>query len=713
MQKTKKRLLKLISYKRVIKNSVENHDIYNSRYLYPIHDEVLRGLIEGQDGVQKIEEYIENHNEDFLNLIEEYKDIIGNGYFNPYKPYRLAKYYEKSESFEKLEKIFKYKINPRIKKNIIHVGDKGSGKTAMQNCWLNEHNDPLEKENIFWVRCDGHKLYQLWLDCFDIIEKKRKEEEEDRLVVIQDYLDLQLLYVFAKYCMNEKRPFFKKMLYSIKDVDVQFDYPMGKWDKNVTESRNLYKTILKIRNTIIKEESEKIKIKHGYSYLIDEVMRKSFISHQREKRRWLAVSHKLQNLLTQNEFWFLKIVDGVDNVHINEKRTVPYYERMIRECHKFISERPPENEIRFLSLRERTLIDIGRIPITNTAPNPIGIRKIQHIPSCLKKISCKRYEYFKNSFDQQSLFGKIYSHVVSSIEPHINDLHHNNTRTFLYNKASLIMQVYYRVKQLGGNTSTIKSNIELLDSRNRFLNGRLFLDTFNDFTEEMNSELGLCCMNIFFFNIEEYPCNNPDQWYGLCKTRILQFLNNYSSIKEEALVEVLNLGIGYPKELVISDINDLRAFGMIDTKLDDGLVYVINEKGRIYLERSYSNIDTIYYFALDSPLPVHFIEQGYINSHENKLSRRTNFPYACISSAVSFMKYVNNINSIESRKLNRNKQKLSKFNLTLPLQLQLPWSDRKIYRQLIESGVVQINASDRINLDNINIYINKATEQWH
>ncbi len=69
----------------------------------------------------------------------------------------------------------KYKNNPRLKHNIVFIGDKGSGKTAMQNCWLNEHNDVLEQNKIFWVRCDGHKLYELWLNSAEIIEKKKQE----------------------------------------------------------------------------------------------------------------------------------------------------------------------------------------------------------------------------------------------------------------------------------------------------------------------------------------------------------------------------------------------------------------------------------------------------------------------------------------------------------------------------------------------------------
>lgn len=712
MNTTKNKFTKLIPYITIKKNNIEHFQCYKGSYDYPISDEVIRGLIEGQYGIQKVKEYIEKKDIDFLKFIARYKSIIGNGNFNPYKPYRLFEYYEKNGSFEDLNSIIRYKQSPEIKENIILVGDKGSGKTALQNCWLFENNQKLERENIFWIRCDGHKLYQLWLDSFEDIEQKRNEYGEDRIISIKDYLDLQLVYVFTKYCLDENRPFFKKIISIIKNNKQKFDYPMGKWDRNRTEPRDLYYTILMLRDIIIKKENEKFTIKPDYSYLIDEVMKKSFISHQREKRRWLSVSYSLQRVFSKNGIWILKIVDGVDNVHINEKNTIPYYKKMINECHKFITENPQPTELRFISVRERTHIDIGEIPITDTAPNGIEKKIINHTPSCFKKITQKRYKYFKKNMEFNSLFETIFSQVVDSIDPYINELHHNNVRTFLYNKATLMMQVYYRIKQLGGNMATIKSSIESLEYRNKYLNGRLFLNTFRDFKREMNSELGLCCMNIFYFNLEKYACSHPQQWYGLCKTRILQLLSMNTFMKEERIVSILNIGIGYPKSLILSDIEDLRAFGMIDSKDENGLVFIINIKGKQYLDKSFTDVDTIYYYALDSPLPVFFVENGLINSHENKLSRRTNFPYACISTSVTFIKFINNINAIETERYKRNKHKLGTLDVSsFPNELSLPWKEKSIYKQLIDSAHSKIDSSDSLNIENINIFLNKATEQ--
>lgn len=110
-----------------------------------------------------------------------------------------------------MTRIFKIAKNNIPSKHLINIGEKGSGKTALQNVWLHDNNKKLEDSKIIWVRCDCYKLYNLWRGVCD-------EENFDgsikldptNLINLNEYLDIQLLYVFSKYCFKSDS-FFSKI----------------------------------------------------------------------------------------------------------------------------------------------------------------------------------------------------------------------------------------------------------------------------------------------------------------------------------------------------------------------------------------------------------------------------------------------------------------------------------------------------------------------
>jgi pimeloyl-ACP methyl ester carboxylesterase len=73
---------------------------------------------------------------------------------------------------------------PRV---LFYVGQKGCGKTLTQNMWIDRHYVKLEEHNIFHVRCDVHKIYDIY---------KQKSASD---ITIDNYLHMQFLYIFLKY----------------------------------------------------------------------------------------------------------------------------------------------------------------------------------------------------------------------------------------------------------------------------------------------------------------------------------------------------------------------------------------------------------------------------------------------------------------------------------------------------------------------------------
>ena len=485
-------------------------------YIYPYEDKTIYDRLSGQLGYIDVKGYLIDNDRKFYKDYRIFKELIHNGDINPKKEYKLLDYYVKPLNYNSLNIIYDFFEDNKIKCNIVHIGEKGSGKTAMQNCWLHENTDKLECNNIFWVRCDGHKLYRLWMEHRDRIIKKNESEKnlvKEQLVNIQDYLDIQLIYVFSKYCTDIKRPFFRNILNKIKETKANIDVSVSRRLIDQTTCVSLFSEIEKLAATVkIKEKTQK----KSYSYAFDHVMEISLDTSQLEKRKWIDTSKGLQNFLQENGYKILKILDGMDNISISDSGSVDYYKYMIQSAYQFIRFRPEDNVIHYATTRERTYIDMQRSDQVQEDTNYyIDTHKIQNECADFKKIIKKRYKYAKASSEaSDSYYWSIANLIIKKVDNKTSDLQHNNVRTFLFNKSSLICQVYYRMKQLRGSSAKIPSHIKTLEIRNKFLNGRLFLTTNKEW-HGLNKEKGLCCTNIFYYDKDKYQSNSNDQWYGL------------------------------------------------------------------------------------------------------------------------------------------------------------------------------------------------------
>ena len=642
--------------------------------MYPCELKNFREKLEGQDNVVKVNDYLINHDIEFSIKLRQFRSIIDNGYFNPYREYQLEKYYVKTESFDKLDMIFNFKNYVDLKCNLIHIGEKGSGKTALQNCWLYENKDRLEDNRIFWVRCDAHKLYNLWLEFEEDFDKEQsikehmeRQESEDysenenelgstegsitnRLVDIEQYLDIQLLYVFSKYAFNEQRNFLKNIVAQIKRENPEFEMSNSR-NTNSKRTEKLYERIQDLNDIILKEEHAKYS---GYSYAYDHVMKNSLHFQQLEKRKWIDTSLALQKFLAEHDYWLLKIVDGVDNVHINNEGSVKFYKHMLRGCYDFMKRRPQEKHLHFIALREKSLADIKTNQIGIEGGNGASFEESRVInkPASVNEVFRKRFVYAFDSLIQDGgIFRSIAQEVLEEKKEECNNYYHNNLRSYLYNKASLIALAYYRIKQLGIHNASIKSQVDNLSKRNRFLNGSLFLNT-RRYWGDINLERGVCMMNIFYFDIDEYNCHDGDNWYGFCQTRILQLLMRKNQLTEANIKKCLKHTFGYPEKLLSKMIANLRAFGQIDSHAteDKQMVLTISEKGRHDLSFSYRDIDTLYYFSLDTPVPLKMVNEGMFCAHNNKFSGKTHYPYSSIICAINFLSFLLDRNKYERDK---------------------------------------------------------------
>ena len=141
----------------------------------------------GQDKCSNVIDFLFENDSQFHDDYLLFRSLINNGYFNPYKKYSLRNYFVTPPTYKKFDQIFRLAGKDKINANIIHIGEKGSGKTALQNCWLLDNNKKLEDNNILWVRCDAHKLYRLWLSYRSKLIHNEQDAnlKEEKLITIK------------------------------------------------------------------------------------------------------------------------------------------------------------------------------------------------------------------------------------------------------------------------------------------------------------------------------------------------------------------------------------------------------------------------------------------------------------------------------------------------------------------------------------------------
>lgn len=164
-------------------------------------DSIRRSLY-GPNRTESWSDYANAANNQFLTYLKQIRQqYCPVPYFSPGENYPGHSYFVMTDTFKDLtSRLLPAPLAGDSSCNYVVVGPRGSGKTLTQNCWLDKYHNEMERELIFWVRCDAPKLYDLWKSGTIVAS-------DANFPSLDEYLDIQLLYVFAKN-LEKGKPFF-------------------------------------------------------------------------------------------------------------------------------------------------------------------------------------------------------------------------------------------------------------------------------------------------------------------------------------------------------------------------------------------------------------------------------------------------------------------------------------------------------------------------
>jgi len=186
LEKKYKTFLETLYSKAILNDSLK----FNNNFSRVITTEEARESID-QNNIQK---YLLKGTDKLL--FEEMLNLINVHSFNPHRKFIAEEYYSPINSNNILLDNFWDDIS--TKDNLLphlYIGPRGGGKTLIQNIWINNHFEEMEERNIFHIRCDIHKIYELM--------KKSITGTDHINLTIEHYLDMQFLYIFLKYRNNK------------------------------------------------------------------------------------------------------------------------------------------------------------------------------------------------------------------------------------------------------------------------------------------------------------------------------------------------------------------------------------------------------------------------------------------------------------------------------------------------------------------------------
>ena len=395
-----------------------------------------------QDDIYHVDDFLRvKEIKEAIDIFREIESTFHPIGMNPHlEEYPPDKFFVESNIDTKLYEAILNAIEDKHRNSILHIGNKGSGKTISQNILLYRKNKEFERNKIFWIRCDCHKLYNLW----------RVQSSLHKLayaVSIQEYLDIQMVYVLCKY--YKKSNLLKEIFLGLKNEEIKFDYLMThdvdsdskQYKKNVFA----YKFIEKLESEI--ESHENNNPQTNFSYAVDKIMVGSFKStKQRAKRRWIDLSLCIQTFMQKKGYKILFIADGIDNVNLSIPSSKPMYIEMKSQFADFVRKRPKNlSQIHLASLRTRTLNEMQNL-ITESSDtfhysnpkNLIFFRQEKYDFTFLSEILLSRYQYVINevlnpNLKYTKIIDKITRYVLNKdiLDKSTDDLYHENCRNYL------------------------------------------------------------------------------------------------------------------------------------------------------------------------------------------------------------------------------------------------------------------------------------------
>ena len=583
--------------------------------------------------------FLENSDQEFQRTLSKYRGTSAAATYSPHRPLDDTPYFVSTETISDLDILLPFPDGTPKATHVVHIGPKGSGKTTVQNQWLKTRHDTLESLGIFYVRCDAPKIFEFW-------ERNLESPETwpiESLPTIEEYLDFQTLYILAKY---NKVGLPQRIVQEIKEANLVFDFKEARAFDSPGRS---WKPVAWYLDEHIAQRIKTFETGDpNRSYLRDSLFTDKH-TKRREYYRWLECAAAVKKWMRQRGFVLLRILDGIDNLHINTGAGQSIFFRFLPEVRKFVLREAPEREIRFAVMRNRTWIEVLRHdPITLGSGSIIDPRVIQHIPPAAELVSSERIKWIRASHGNSDCAQTL--EATAAVMPS-GEVLHDNMRTLVEGTSSLAEQVRFRHHQLDGKLD-IRRQATIQMKRNLFLNGRFFLSTERDF-HAMNREKGLPYINPFWFP-DDHTLSTKGTDPLFLRIRILELLNS-CDILEIELIRILTEDFGYGSEVTLIAINDSRAFGWIDSKSEisgtSTVTFELSESGKYLLLDLLADIDVLYMLALDTRIPKAFFDLDIVQVHTNHLHQRSGYIGAATITVYAFVSWLTTTNRVELKSI--------------------------------------------------------------
>jgi len=451
----------------------------------------------------------------------------------------------------------------------------------------------------------------------------------------------------------------------------------------------------KIISTIKRNElkSKNLKISDMETTLI-EIDEEVSASKKNTTALWLRISKHIQEFILSRNYKILKMIDGIDNIIVQDFADKKLYEEKMEEVNNLINKGNRKFVYYFISLRTDSFIDIRKLKEAktyetgNVGSSPLGYCAHRHEDAgeSLSTIITKRYEAFNSlrpSSSEDSLYYKILSHVFNNY----NDDPVNKVKNIIHIRAILrqymfislhVLFEFKRKKIFEFNKEFCNKIADRIFEEVFFLRNKLYICT-DEVTGNTRDNKYKIFPNVFYAN------HKSKEWTGfcssrsLCRIRILQLLKN-NSIKKDIIVNTLNTL--YPVEYIEKKIIILLSYNLIETSFDEKsktLNYKTTYKGNYLLDIIRSNLNIIYYFCLDTPLPEKFIheEDSSENSYLSIFLRTTaahkkaGYGNSIIKTVLTFILYIKDIHDSEVLTLNKSSVSCEDIRrLSFPLDIE-------------------------------------------
>jgi len=600
-------------------------------------------------------------------------------------------------------------------RNVLHIGDKGSGKTLSQNVWLYRNNEKLENNDIVWIRLDALKLMDIW---------KGADLEKSTLVTPEIYLLGQLVYVFSKHFQKKFPNYYSELfdriasklndspqnklsyyqerntveltravreLFDInmmqvfssankKGLETIIDY-LKYFEETISQAENTYKDSGETRL-----DSDR-KTNRSRSYLIENVLKESQKNIIKNYKEWITIAILLREFILHNDYYILYIIDGLDHINFYHPNREKYMQKILHLLYFFpLSQSEDEsavdrNELLLMSMRPDTYDALKKIYNKefyhgfNHYKNVENFYPIyQQTNNLFKPIFNRRIEFFVSSCTYKECFmAKVLERIKESPdiveEEKEGEKWHSNIRCFLYNCVNLAKYITFKYYFAGKpDKFDIDKQIVTYKNTNLLLNGYLYL------CEEKNpcdSDAGNNFFNLFGFT------KRKGKPLYFIYTHILLLIKKHEQITYEDIKDIIDCFEDITLVEYELCVCRLVSFGLITEEYSDAenrMKFKITIKGSLALQNFYNDIHFLYYTSLDTKIPKKLLEKFLItpNNYDIEEEKR-NYPPYCIITGMYFLRYLYRQNNkiIENAKLKLEKLELlgikdiSIFNLPI------------------------------------------------